>query len=138
MSKYQPINGWTKDDMIVHVLTHFKGASISRSRKTCLYRGSKGRKCAVGLFIPDSLYSPSMEGNGVSKIYNTYCDPKSVKFFKAMPLNLCGMRQLQKVHDDIVSRVMIHLGTIYDMDKLVFEAILIWIDKNVSNVEMAV
>lgn len=29
---------------------------------SCLYRAPYGRACAVGCLIPDSLYSPSMEG----------------------------------------------------------------------------
>lgn len=29
---------------------------------TCAYRGARGRKCAVGVLIPDSKYTPSMEG----------------------------------------------------------------------------
>ena len=33
----------------------------------CLYRGPNGRKCAVGLIIPDKDYNPSIEGTTASK-----------------------------------------------------------------------
>ena len=32
----------------------------------CLYRGPEGRKCAVGIFISDELYSRGMEGATIS------------------------------------------------------------------------
>lgn len=31
---------------------------------TCLYRGAKGRRCAMGFHIPDELYTLNMEGLG--------------------------------------------------------------------------
>lgn len=31
----------------------------------CLYRGPRGRKCAVGFLIPDELYTRSLEGKGL-------------------------------------------------------------------------
>lgn len=39
----------------------------------CAYRaGDTGLKCAIGCLIPDKLYNPSMEGQGVTspKVYN--------------------------------------------------------------------
>lgn len=34
---------------------------LNRRGATCLYRDPVGRKCAVGVLIPDSLYAPNME-----------------------------------------------------------------------------
>lgn len=31
----------------------------------CLYRGPNGRKCAIGILIPDSKYKKKMEGGGI-------------------------------------------------------------------------
>ncbi len=57
---YTPINRWTRQKMIDHVKSNFKGKSIGMDG-VCLYRGPDGKKCAVGLFIPDSEYDPEME-----------------------------------------------------------------------------
>ena len=34
----------------------------SEDSYACLYRGPNGRKCAVGVLIPDSDYDPALEG----------------------------------------------------------------------------
>lgn len=39
-----------------------KGFSVEGHDESCLYRSGKGRKCAVGMLIPDSKYRPSMDG----------------------------------------------------------------------------
>ena len=36
----------------------------------CAYRGSNGRMCAVGVLIPDEMYSPQLEDKTVSKLLN--------------------------------------------------------------------
>ena len=34
----------------------------------CAYRGDDGRKCAIGVAIPDSVYDPSVEGWGIPDV----------------------------------------------------------------------
>lgn len=41
------------------------GPSLSGSGGICSYRGQDGRKCAVGFWIPDAVYLPSIEGKGI-------------------------------------------------------------------------
>ena len=47
-------------DTVVRHLAQQGGPSRGFSK--CLYRSSDGRKCAVGCLIPDSMYTPEMEG----------------------------------------------------------------------------
>lgn len=97
---YKCINGWTKETMINHIKKEFKGKSVSYidcgNDELCLYRGPEGKKCAIGMFIPDNLYAERMEEDGlISKIIRTY--PK-VKY--VLPLDLDGLLLLQEVHDN--------------------------------------
>ena len=100
VSFFQPvaaitINGWTKQSMLEHIKTNFKGKSIntkSDGEDICLYRGPDGKKCAVGLFIPDEKYDRSMEE----------CSPLSDVLrcvTQHFPLNPENMRVLQYIHD---------------------------------------
>lgn len=60
----------------------------------CRYRSSLGLKCAVGVLIPDDLYTPSMESNPVVD------DPvRSVIDGLGHDLSLC--EELQELHDDV-------------------------------------
>lgn len=56
----------------------------------CMYRGPGGTKCAAGHCIPDSKYSPALEG----AIVNEHHD-----FFAGLGLDLKFLTQLQSVHD---------------------------------------
>lgn len=38
----------------------------------CRYRGANGVKCAVGLLIPDAIYTPAMEGMPVGELARVY------------------------------------------------------------------
>lgn len=95
------INGWTKKSMIAHIKKNFKGKSFiqtpdgySPNDITCLYRGPNGKKCAVGMFIPNKLYSKTIEGGAFSDI-----EPKRLsKISQYMPLE--DMDELQRVHDN--------------------------------------
>lgn len=44
----------------------------SSSGGYCRYRGPDGTKCAAGHLIPDEMYSPSMESQGVKMLRGTY------------------------------------------------------------------
>lgn len=73
----------------------------------CAYRGSKGRKCAVGCLISDKEYCKDMEGASVEELilgrhrhfpdgqYRTYNSPSNLKL-RSVHL----LQELQFVHDD--------------------------------------
>jgi hypothetical protein len=94
MIKYRTINGWTKDRMKEHVMTEFKGKSmicVGSMEETCVYRGENNTKCAVGMFIPDILYSPMLEK---ITIYNMQ------EFQGVFPLDQMGLKAFQRIHDN--------------------------------------
>lgn len=111
---FECINGWTKEKMIEHIKKEFKGKSYKINQMNCMYRGPDGKKCAVGMFIPDDAYNPNMEGKKAIFI-EQYC-PYNIN--SVMPLYLYQMAQLQIVHDHSNE-----LNTLKDM--------LNWIERNV-------
>lgn len=73
----------------------------------CLYRGPKGRKCAVGIWIPDDEYNPNFEGDSLGDlIVDLQYQPPVIREAgvhreQAITL-LCRM---QTAHDDTSSDV---------------------------------
>lgn len=61
--------GSTKQEDFSKVWNHFvvkKNPPSKESPNTfCRYRGNDGLRCAIGILLPDELYSPRMEGRGV-------------------------------------------------------------------------
>lgn len=64
----------------------------------CLYRGPYGRKCGVGIHIPDALYDPSMEGSSVYTLWTLPCP--HLPAFQHRLL----MRHIQNAHDYLAVR----------------------------------
>lgn len=62
---------------------------------TCAYRGSEGRKCAIGCLIPNTRYKSEMEGKGVRGLIEQF-RPDLPKYFIKHELFLM---QLQSIHD---------------------------------------
>lgn len=91
---YQPINNWTKETILNHIETNFKGKSLLEHGLGCAYRGENETKCAVGLFIPDEKYKKNFEGYGVVGILK---DDPSLR--DCLPLNEFEMDSLQRIHD---------------------------------------
>lgn len=59
---------------------------------SCRYKTEDGKKCAVGKYIPDELYDPSFEGNGIDYVYET--------IRKSLPVDDYDFwDQLQFMHD---------------------------------------
>jgi len=50
------------DTVVAHLFAQ-KHRAFSNTR--CVYRAGNGDKCAVGVLIPDDVYSPKMEGGNV-------------------------------------------------------------------------
>lgn len=94
------INGWTKEKVIEHIKGNFKGKSFNPDRNLheCLYRGPNGRKCAVGMFIPDDKYSERMEGKSAWDLMRNKQGHE--EFTKLMPLTAMEMDNLQSEHDN--------------------------------------
>lgn len=114
---YKPINGWTKQSMIQHIKKEFKGKSINAPDGYCLYRGPEGKKCAVGMFIPDEKYRPEMDGSDLDNGYTVFQIHNICP--NNMPLEGFGLQSLQAVHDRSNPS-----ETLQDM--------LEWIEKNVE------
>lgn len=93
------INGWTKETMIAHVMFNFNGKSEKPHPKdgtVCLYRGPNETKCAVGMFIPDSLYEKKMD---YAKNITLLTIFQEYGLKDIMPLSLFDMSELQLIHD---------------------------------------
>lgn len=84
-------NGWTKKKMIKHIELNFKGKAIENTQ--CLYKTSDGKKCAVGLFIPENHVGQKYIGS-VSGLLKIYPDLK-----KSMPTTTGKLKELQFIHD---------------------------------------
>ncbi len=97
---YQTINGWTKAKMIQHIKDNFKGKSTEMittngtTYASCRYRTSCGKKCAVGLFIPENMYSFNFEGHNITNLL-----AENSELGKVLPLPLYMMNKLQHIHD---------------------------------------
>lgn len=94
-----------------HVMRGFAAQGWRRSlSKTgaCRYRGEGGCKCAIGHLIPDSRYSPDIEGNGISErvisSLFSWVDPGSVRL-RVWQDNMKWLDALQSAHDNAVSDV---------------------------------
>lgn len=118
---YKAINGWTKRKIIAVINKGFKGKSFKSSRysaETCLYRGYNGKKCAVGLFIPDNMYDRDNESLLVNQLL---ADQPELK--KLMPFKTVTLRRFQEVHDDMDKKLDV---------KTQKETLIQWVKKNVK------
>lgn len=65
--------------------------SLCGSKLRCLYRGPDGRKCAVGLLIPDDKFDPAINSDAVYDVIDRVDVPEGMS---EGDLNDC-----QKAHD---------------------------------------
>lgn len=78
----------------------------SDGAKACAYRGDNGGKCAVGILIPNNLYSPAMEGGDVSTVLENISlgifgdKPEMIAFGSMLERNKELLLQMQLIHDD--------------------------------------
>jgi hypothetical protein len=116
---YQAINGFTKQTIKHKIQTEFTDKSMN-DVGVCVYRGVDGRKCIVGIFIPDDMYVKEMDANvdtSVAGILKKY--PELTTF---MPLDLEALKDLQHEHDEGDSG-----------DGTLKEHLLDWVEHNVEN-----
>lgn len=102
-------------DAVVLGMSKQKAIAINESGG-CQYRTNDGRKCAIGILLPDELYSTNIEANSVSDLITDYTsqyiyngpDIMAVgKFFYSLiddatestKANSIFLQQLQECHD---------------------------------------
>jgi hypothetical protein len=82
-----------------HLLTQgvraVRGGDDPDQARMCMYRAPNGAKCAAGVLIPDSAYSPSMEGKNSSALIEDFRGVLP----EFMDENSGLIRRLQSVHD---------------------------------------
>lgn len=93
------------DTVAKHLIT--QGQQSQRDDGTCLYRGPGGLKCAVGVLIPDDVYTRKMElddlgetGNGVHGLLYRHAHVLPGYFSENVRL----LSRLQNVHDLMYDR----------------------------------
>ena len=82
-------------DRATEHLRQQRAQSIDPVTSVCRYRGPDGLKCAVGVLIPDELYSPEMEGLLADEVVKRH--PALASLFSADSPSL--LNSLQHVHD---------------------------------------
>lgn len=88
----------TAQEVFNSVLFHLRfqdGRSRLPALNLCAYRSENGKRCAVGLFIPNAEYGPHLEEMGVGGLLGVVEGP--IKEFIAAHLSL--LKKLQQVHD---------------------------------------
>lgn len=100
-----------KEFMKEKINKEFKGKSVGQNGRACLYRGLEGKKCVVGLLIPDDQYNPNMEGVGVDnpKIRDiSALKGFSIDFLFNLQVahdELCETSSLQEQKDDLINSI---------------------------------
>ncbi len=93
------------DKVATHLLTQ-KKKSIGEDG--CSYRGEDNTSCAVGCLIPDSKYTPEIEGAGVQGLYTENQTNSLIRLRKILgevlnwdfdKENTIFLRELQYIHD---------------------------------------
>ena len=87
------LNGWTKDQVKKVIDTMFIGRAYSWTQG-CEYLTDTGKKCGVGLFIPD--------GHAAQKSRRSaeYMIMDHPELEEMMPLSVYGLERLQQFHDE--------------------------------------
>jgi hypothetical protein len=89
----------TEQEIFDKVWRHFiiegNPRSVNEYARFCAYRGSKGAKCAFGLFIPDDKYDPAMEERSLQ---GDYFDDLLVELGLLEHKKL--LKELQFAHDE--------------------------------------
>jgi hypothetical protein len=99
-TKYQPLNGWTRQRIIEQIYAKNNGTRAARvvsdstdGSSVCYYRTPDGNACAVGCFVPDDHLGCRFQG-GVTALLRKYEDLRTL-----MPLDVNALHQLQELHD---------------------------------------
>ena len=91
-----------RQEMFNKVATHLLTQNCQSQRPStlgkhqdivCAYRGEEGRKCAIGVLIPDEVYDPAMEALSVLMLTERF---PSLGFMKG---HIHFLDRLQRIHD---------------------------------------
>lgn len=93
---FKPINGYTKASILSTIQRLFTVKSVTETG-ACRYRGPEGSRCAVGVFIPDELYSRTMDTDNYTDVDNILKNYPELQ--SSMPLELDALKILQSIHD---------------------------------------
>ncbi len=110
----------TPQEIFDKVATHLLSQNVkSQDAMRCVYRGPFGRKCAVGVLIPDELYQPIMEGRQVQDFSDAFgaCGTKALRaaldVVGILPTEMQLLQALQNTHDGYDPREwMVQLGAL--------------------------
>jgi len=70
----------------------------------CLYHSPDGKKCAIGVLIPDKEYKPAIENSGDVRYlinYHPSC-PKSLSVYCDNTQTMMLLEELQGIHDEMI------------------------------------
>jgi hypothetical protein len=81
------------DTIAAHLLRQREQSKFKNS-STCQYHGPRGLKCAIGVIIPDAMYSEMMEYKSVAGLIEDY--PGLGEYIPNLEL----ARELQMTHDN--------------------------------------
>jgi hypothetical protein len=90
-----------RSDVFNYVVTHLRAQgcqSLFKEKNMCAYRGDSGTMCALGALIADDEYSPSLENNSITALFEKNLLPADLK--KRLEPNLQMLTDLQKLHDN--------------------------------------
>ena len=125
---YKPINGWTKAKMIEKIREFVpEDKACMTSLGACVYSNSKGKRCAVGAFLPNDCDFFDFEGDVVDLLDTALADGVNLK----LPIDVDGLSYLQGVHDSFGSRFAGAPRT--DLGVGPQDACIAWIEQNVSD-----
>jgi hypothetical protein len=117
---HNPMPGWTKNSIIAQLILKNNGSRSGIQDLDgdfiCRYRGPDGNACAIGCFLPDDLYSRSMEGMNVRQLFKLLGGVDAITW---MPLSVPAMEELQAVHD-------------YRGEGEALKAMIDWVNENVE------
>jgi len=91
-------------DMLVCAALDGTFPSFDEESKQCLYKSADGKNsCALGILIPDSLYTSLIEKQGIYEngVYNWFINNN------LLPLDMTQSEaaDVQSIHDDIASSI---------------------------------
>ena len=87
-------------DLLIQTSLDGKFPAVNPVNGDCVYRTQDDKRCAVGLLIPDEVYTPSFEGKVVSTLVNLGMVTESL-----LPLGMTWkeLNDIQLSHDSHVA-----------------------------------
>ena len=101
-------------DLLVRSALDGTMPSYDIERDRCWYRGGGGKKCAIGVGIPDEEYKVGIESHGANRVF-----PMFAQFFPP-DINSTVCSVIQEAHDESSRNALGALQAGYDTYRLVF------------------